>query len=287
MTALVDNLAYLLSRVAFVMTFVVIAVWIIFVTNDPFDIRTLAPRLLNTLDVDASELEDCSEVSNNINFSAVQCNTLVFLVLWWIPHSGLARNVVKQALGLGPKHPLDRPIYAFLSPFSWWITIVLWKPITACSRLDVTAISLTEYLWRVPIVLPFMIEVLGLWYLHPNHLWGTDRHTWSTQMPEKQELIIKFPYGLVRHPAAAAFLWLYWVAIPSYNPNHLLLSTLWSVFIVVGTLVFEEGGLRGQTGEFGKEYAEYAGKVNAFWPSVWSLKHQFGFLHKAQNGKSD
>ncbi len=52
---------------------------------------------------------------------------------------------------------------------------------------------------------------------------------------------------------------------------------MWSVFIVVGTLIFEEGGLRGSD-EFGAKYQNYASRVNAFVPSLWSLKLLFGIV---------
>ena len=80
----------------------------------------------------------------------------------WLPHSGLSRNVVKQAIGLSPTHPLDRPVFAFLASICWWTSMMLWKPITNCSRLNVTEISLAGYFWRVPIVLTWVAELLGL-----------------------------------------------------------------------------------------------------------------------------
>ena len=51
------------------------------------------------------------------------------------------------------------------------------------------------------------------------------------------------------------------------------------VFIVVGTLVFEEGGLRGPD-EFGKNYSEYSSRVYAFYPSIYSIKTLLGLEKK-------
>lgn len=160
--------AYFLSRIAFLLAHAVFAAWIVFVTNDPFNFRDFAPRFFNTLDVDKDRVVEGSD----IDWAAARFDALVFLCVWWIPHSGLSRNVVKRALGLGPEHPLDRPIFAFLAPICWWGTMALWKPITASSRMDVTEITLAEYLWRAPIVLTFLFECLGLFYLLPNHVFG-------------------------------------------------------------------------------------------------------------------
>jgi len=52
---------------------------------------------------------------------------------------------------------------------------------------------------------------------------------------------------------------MYW-SLPAYTANHLLLATLWTVFIVIGTLVFEEGGLKGDD-EFGVKYHAYSQDV--------------------------
>jgi hypothetical protein len=52
---------------------------------------------------------------------------------------------------------------------------------------------------------------------------------------------------------------MYW-SLPAYTANHLLLAALWTVFIVVGTLFFEEGGLKG-TDEFGAKYHAYSQDV--------------------------
>ena len=244
-STLVDQFSYVLSRIDFVLAHAVFAIWIAYVSNDPLNFKRFAPGLINTLDVDAESVKDCSvdSDSSSIDYNAARYDVLVFLLVWWLPHSGLARNTVKRAIGLGPTHPLDRPIFSFIAPLTWLATIVLWKPITSCSRLDVMSVTLKDYFWRLPVVLFFLVEVLGLFYLLPDHVFGTDRYKWSTKMPE-HKLIVAFPYALVRHPAAAFFLFAYWIGIPSYNANHLLLATEWTVFLVVGTLVFEEGGLR-------------------------------------------
>jgi protein-S-isoprenylcysteine O-methyltransferase Ste14 len=81
---------------------------------------------------------------------------------------------------------------------------------------------------------------------------------------------------------AAAFLWFYWFAVPNWTVNHIVLGLIWTVFIIVGTLVFEEGGLRGPD-EFGQKYAAYANKVNPFFPSIWSLKRFVGLVHEKDN----
>ena len=83
-------------------------------------------------------------------------------------------------------------------------------------------------------------------------------------------------------------MWFYIGFVPGWNVNHAVLASFWTVFIVAGTLVFEEGGLRGPH-EFGKKYDVYSRYVNPFIPSIWSLKKFVGLqvediseLHKSK-----
>lgn len=277
----VATISYILSRVDFVLAHIVFAVWVIFITNDPLNFREYA-SFLNTMDVDAADIDE----DGVIDYAAMKHNIKVFLLFWWLPHSALSRNVVKKALGLGPQHPLDRPIFSFIAPFSWYSTMYLWQPISAASRLDVTTITLKQYFWRAPIILTGLVETLGLFYLLPNHVFGTDRHEWARgNMPKEHKLIVKFPYNLVRHPAAACFLWVYWIGIPSYNANHILLASMWTVFIFVGTLLFEEGGLRDH--EFKQKYVDYSKKIYAFYPSMYAIKHNLGLLREEEKWKDE
>jgi len=114
--------------------------------------------------------------------------------------------------------------------------------------------------------------VAYFWYL-PDHVFGMQKYKQQAHgTPKAPELIIGFPYAIVRHPAAASFIWMYATyALLDVNVNRLLLSSLWTLFIVIGTLYFEEGGLRSR-GEFGKSYEKYAAHVWAFAISPWSLR---------------
>lgn len=56
---------------------------------------------------------------------------------------------------------------------------------------------------------------------------------------------------------------------------QVVLASFWTVFIVIGTVYFEEGGLRGPH-EFGARYDKYCKFVNAFYPSIWSIREFLG-----------
>jgi protein-S-isoprenylcysteine O-methyltransferase Ste14 len=246
--------------------------WLLFITNDP-----LNTGLVNTIDVKQPlPAASCTAFDQGKAWS----NTFWFLALWWLPHSGLSRNRVKAWFGSSPTNPLDRPVFAFIAPISWLATLLVWQPVTDCNSMDVLSLNPWALIPRAVIILVAVAELLGLFYLLPSHVFGTDRWQWYDKPPVHHDLIVAFPYALVRHPAAAAFLWLYWT-IPSYNANHLLLAVQWSIFIIVGTL-WEEGGL---TKEFAEDklYLKYRSRVSSFVPTVWSIKKSLGLLSKDED----
>jgi len=257
-------LSYLLSRFAFLGTHVVFFYWFNFLLNDPFNVGT------NTLDVRKTKPPgQCTHIiEENVQFD------ILLFAAWWATHSGMARNVYKQALGIW-EHPIERPLFATIATIMWGVNVHFWRPITDCVRWD--PLQVAPGVWAVSgliIALAFALIVGFLWVL-PDHVFGTAKYQYKQGQFPRGQILRQFPYGLVRHPAAAGFLWAYW-SLPSYTPNHIFLASLWTVFIVVGTLVFEEGGLKGED-EFGRKYHQYRNEVNAFYPKFSSLKKWLNF----------
>jgi len=265
-------LSYLLSRLAFLLTHVAFTYWLLYISNDP-----LNTGLVNTLDP-KTPLSQAR--CNSFNTQNLLWDVALIWGLWWGSHSIMARKAYKVAVGLW-QHPLERPMFAFIAPLTWGATLVLWKPVSDCESFDVFAVPLWR--WGVSLVVfsAGAIQLLTLFYSLPDHVFGVDKYRFppGQQPAGSGKIIEKIPYNLVRHPAAAGFIWMFW-SWPSYTTNHIVLASLWTVFIVVGTLAFEEGGLRGPD-EFGDRYKEYASRVYAFVPSLYSIKSLFG----AQNAK--
>jgi len=231
--------------------------------NDPFHLGT------KTLDAQTILPEgQCQPfIRDNFIFD-------IFLFgLFWAQHSIMARKKFKELLGLW-QHPAERPIFAISATTLWFVTLYFWRPITYCSRWDPFTVPL--WIWAISgtiIVLGSLLIVGFLWWL-PDHVFGTSRYQYEQgKFPAVHGIIRGFPYGLVRHPAATGFIWIYW-SLPAYTLNHIFLSAMWSVFIIIGTLVFEEGGLRGND-EFGKSYAKYAKEVAAFYPTPSAVACMF------------
>ncbi len=171
------------------------------------------------------------------------------------------------------EHPIERPLFATIATIVWGINVYSWKPISDCSAWDPLALPLIAWIIPGTIILLAVLLVVGFLWALPDHVFGTAKYQYRQGDFPKPSLINGFPYGLVRHPAATGFLWSYW-ALPAYTANHIFLASLWTVFILVGTLIFEEGGLKSDS-EFGKYYAEYRKKVHAFVPNVNYFKQLF------------
>lgn len=264
-------LSFVLSRAAFVGTHLVFAYWLNFLFNDPFDLGNKLGVKLNTLDFPADQIKSEAECSPFIWDNAKY--NLGLFAAWWISHSVPARKAYKVALNL-LGHPIERPLFAIIATIVWGINVLFWKPISDCDRFELG--SRPTWAWTISglVFVAGSALVVGLLWSLPNHVFGTSKYKYKRGEEPQHGIIRNFPYGLVRHPAAAGFLWLYW-ALPSYNVNHIYLSALWTIFILVGTS-FEEGGLEGDDGEFGKAYAEYREEVNAFFPNPRSIASVFG-----------
>ncbi len=260
-----NTASFWLSRVAFVLSHVAVVYWVLFITNDPLQFG------VNTMDAPAAAIKPAGQCRTFIKENAI--HDLLLFAVWWGSHSLMARKKFKVALGLW-EHPIERPLFAFVAAHALLLNVHHWRPISDCARFDV--FQTPGYVWAISgtIYVLALVLALGLFYTLPDHVFGTSKYKYPQGKEPKGKLIYGFPYSLVRHPAATAFLWMYW-ALPAYTASHLFLAALWTVFILVGTLAFEEGGLRGAD-EFSEAYDAYSKQVPALYPSLASLRLTFG-----------
>lgn len=251
--------SYYLSRFNFVLVHIfTVFYWFPFLLNNPLKF----PWVISTLDA-TSVLP--KEQCQSIIWDNVYLDIGLWLV-WWGQHSIMAREKYKRLVGLW-NHPLERPLFGSFSCVSLTIFTLFWKPISNCDRTefsDIAAIPLRHLILHGTVVLLAVAFVLSYFWLLPEHVFGTQAYKLYKEKP-KHDIILSYPYGVVRHPAAASFLWLFWF-FPSYTTNHIFYAVLWSIFILVGTL-FEEGGLK-NAGDFGRRYQKYKSKVSAYIPRI-------------------
>jgi protein-S-isoprenylcysteine O-methyltransferase Ste14 len=249
--------SYYVSRFNFVLVHLfTVFYWFPFLFNNP-----LGFPIINTLD--AAEIlppDQCTA----FDVEAAKFDLGLFFGVWWLTHSGLSRRVVKQWLGLW-EHPFDRPFFGLVACAAITIWTHFWQPVTNCEKWNVFATPLYQAALSSIVVAFCLYLILGFFWTMPDHVFGTSRHKVISN-PPAPKLFTQFPYGMVRHPAATGFLWMFW-SLPNWSANHIFYSACWSLFIVVGTS-FEEGGLRSNLGDFGPIYDKYASQVGMFFPRL-------------------
>jgi len=261
--------SYVLSRFSFLFTHFVALYWVNYLLNDPFNLGGA------TLDVREKDILPAGKCTPVI-IENVQWNAALFS-LWVITHSGLARNKCKEALGL-VEHPIERPLYAAIAPVVWFINIHFWAPISNCERWDPLETSIPFALVSGIIGTLGLLLILSFLWLMPDHVFGTAKYQFPQGKQPHSQISYGYPYGLVRHPAASGFLWIYSL-LPAHTPSHYLIASFWIIYIFVATLVFEEGGLKSNS-EFGKTYMAYRAQVNAFIPRPVAVASFLGFKVK-------
>jgi len=261
--------SYVLSRFSFLATHLVAVYWLNYLLNDPFG---LGAATLDAKQKDILPPGKCSSfIKENVEF-----NALLFS-LWIVTHSGFARNKYKQIVGL-VDHPLERPLFAAIAPVIWFINVQFWKPISNCERWNPLETSFPFAVVSAVIGTLALFLILTFLWLMPDHVFGTAKYKYPPGKLPHGSISYGYPYGLVRHPAATGFLWIY-ALLPAHTPSHYLLATLWIVYILIATLVLEEGGLK-SSGEFGTEYAAYRAQVYAFVPRPVAVAALLGFKVK-------
>jgi protein-S-isoprenylcysteine O-methyltransferase Ste14 len=259
-------ISYALSRFAVAATLFDFIIFLTFILNDPFNLGSIAPFQIPTLDFDEYHLKSrvtCSPVIRSHLMS-----NLFYFALWWGTHSGLARKVTKNALGL-LGHPIEKPLFASIAAITWFIQMYTWQPISDCSRWDTRDTSIGSWIISGCIIALSCLLIAGTLWTHPDNMFGTEKYKYQQGKFPKQKLIKStFPFGLVRHPISTGMLWCIW-ALPSYTPSHILLASLWTAFIVISNLEFEERKFSQKT-EVGREYAQYRKEVWAFLPTLKS-----------------
>lgn len=249
--------SYYLSRFNFVLVHLfTVFYWAPFLTNNPLNFP-----FVNTLD--AAQVLPPGQCTQ-FDTEAAKSNFYLWFFVWWLSHSGLSRKVVKQALGLW-EHPIDRPFFGLVACLAISTWTHFWRPVTNCSRWELFDTPLYLAVPAAAVIGFCFYLILGFFWALPDHVFGTSRHE-VRKTPFVPKLITAFPYGMVRHPAATGFLWMFW-SIPSWTPNHIFYALCWSIFIIFGT-TWEENGIRASAGDFGPIYNKYADQVGMFFPKL-------------------
>ena len=191
--------------------------------------------------------------------AALAVNT-VLLGVFAAQHSVMARPAFKRRwVTLVPRH-VERSTYVLASTAALALAFWQWRPIptvvwdvpTPALRWLVWTLFAAGWLWAL--AMSFAIDHFDLFGLRQvaGHLRGLGE--------QSSELVVPWPYRLVRHPMMLGFFVAFW-ATPTMTVGHLLFAVLGSAYIVVGVL-FEERDLKRAL----PEYDAYAADTPRFVP---------------------
>ena len=182
-------------------------------------------------------------------------------VLFFVQHSWMVRRSVKRRLArIVPKHYLDA-VYAIASGIALFAVVLLWQESTHMIW------EATDVSWWVARLIFLLALAVGVW--SGLSLKGFDslglrpiRHRFRLETPRAPALVAQGAYRWVRHPMYLVVLLMIW-SYPVLTADRLLFNVLWTLWIVVGTILEE----RDLADDFGDEYREYQRKVPMLLPT--------------------
>lgn len=184
---------------------------------------------------------------------------LLFVTLWGIIHSGMARQGFKSAATKIIPKPAERSTYILVAGVTSVALIALWH-------------SVPGYVWRLDS--PFLIY--GLWALFAfgwlfqmaasyaiNHydLFGLRQvyYNFKNRPLPPLKFTKRAMYKYIRHPIQTGILIGIW-ATPTMSNNQIILSLGFTAYIAIG-LWLEEHDLMAEHGEAYRDYKDQAGAI--------------------------
>ena len=194
-------------------------------------------------------------------FTSLLVNTLL-LGLFAIPHSIMARPVVKNWLTKFIHPAVERSTYVLLSSLLLFFLFWQWQPLTQSIWQTenggvVTLLNGMYFLgWLIVLLSTFMINHLQLFGLFQVNNFIKER---SSNNPK---FIKRYLYKIIRHPMMLGFLIAFWFT-PKMSLGHLLFAVLSTAYIFVAVKYFEEKDL---LNELGEDYKQYKNEVPMLFP---------------------
>ena len=184
--------------------------------------------------------------------------------LWWdvglcmaffIQHSGMVRRSFRQLLTHFFPKEYEGAVYALVSGIVLLALIVLWQksfPVFTVSH------GVFRSLFYVAYLLSFVGFMWGARALKAFDPYGLRPilGRLKGRKPRSMLLVVRSPYRWMRHPLYLFMILMIW-SCPDLTSDRLLFNGLWTVWIVVGSILEE----RDLVSEFGDGYREYQRKV--------------------------
>jgi hypothetical protein len=191
---------------------------------------------------------------------AVLAFDLSLSVVFFVQHSGMIRQSFRTWSGRFVPEYYHGAIFSIASGICLYCVIFFWQ---VSDQTIVTANGLPRLVMRA-----FFLAALGgiIWsnlVLHSFDSFGARaiRYHLRGKTGPAPSFMERGPYRWVRHPQYFCILVMIW-SCPDLTADRLLFNVVWSVWIVVGTLLEE----RDLTATFGDQYREYQSRVPVLIP---------------------
>ena len=177
-------------------------------------------------------------------------------LLFFAQHSGMVRRPCRARLARVVPRRYDGAFFAVCSGLTLLLVVILWQ------RIDIQVFRLEGVARWVALALNGIAAALlvlsGFAVRRTLDIFGLRpiRAHWRGVAPRPAPFSVDGPFRWVRHPLYACILALMWIR-PTMMADGLLLSTLWSAWIVAGTLLEE----RDLVADFGDVYRRYQRQV--------------------------
>jgi protein-S-isoprenylcysteine O-methyltransferase Ste14 len=177
-------------------------------------------------------------------------------LLFFVQHSSMVRRPFRARLARMLPERYGGLVYAIASGATLMLVVVLWQ------RVDIPVYRLEGAARWIVAALAMAVAVLllasGYAARRTIDFLGVRpvRAHWRGEAPPAMPIIVEGPYRWVRHPLYACILALFWIR-PEVMADGLLLSILWSAWLVAGTLLEE----RDLVAELGDGYRRYQRQV--------------------------
>jgi methanethiol S-methyltransferase len=176
-------------------------------------------------------------------------------IAFFLQHSGMVRKAFRARMAVFIPQRYQGAIYSIASGVVLIIVVVLWqRSETQLLKLE----GLPLLIARGCSLLAILIFAWGIHALGSFDMFGLRpiKLHLRGQSDQPFPFTVQGPYLRVRHPLYFAVLVLFWTT-PEVTADRLLFNVLWTVWIVVGTLLEEKDLLA----DFGDVYRDYQRKV--------------------------
>lgn len=177
-------------------------------------------------------------------------------LLFFLQHSTMVRRPFRARLARVLPARYGGLVYAITSGVTLLFVVLLWQ------RVDVPVYRLEGAAgWVVAALAVFVAALLlisGYAARRTIDFLGVKpvRAHWRRESPPSIPIIVEGPYRWVRHPLYSCILALFWLR-PEVMADGLLLSVLWSAWILAATILEE----RDLVAELGDAYRDYQRRV--------------------------